>query len=188
MRADGSDQHVIARARGYYQGPAWSPNAYVIAYQSSPGRDKNITAIFTIRPNGTDERQLTPGSASAGFPAWSPSGSRIAYASSNRLWVMSSHGTKPHPVTNCRPPCVYDYAPAWSPTGSELVFVRQQDGGAARRLYVLSSPPTPSGRIPQRYVGLVHRTGGRDPQLSGHSPGRMSRYQWVATEEVLRGR
>jgi hypothetical protein len=38
------------------------------------------TAIFTIRPDGTGERQLTQRSASAGFPAWSPDGSRIAYS------------------------------------------------------------------------------------------------------------
>jgi hypothetical protein len=53
MSADGSDQDVIAQARGYYEGPAWSPDGQAIAYQSSPGRDKDVTALFTIRPNGT---------------------------------------------------------------------------------------------------------------------------------------
>jgi Tol biopolymer transport system component len=137
MRADGSGQHVIARARGYYEGPAWSPDGRAIAYQSHPRRGKDATAIFTIRPDGTRERQLTPSSASAGFPAWSPDGSGIAYAASDRLWIMSAGGANPHHITNCRLPCVYDFAPAWSPTGSELVFVRQEDGGGARRLYVL---------------------------------------------------
>jgi Tol biopolymer transport system component len=137
MSAGDSAQHVIARARDYYEGPAWSPNGQAIAYQSHPGRGKDATAIFTIRPDGTRERQLTPRSASAGFPAWSPGGSRIAYTASDRLWVMSSDGANAHHITNCRLPCVYDLAPAWSPTGSELVFVRQEDGGGARRLYVL---------------------------------------------------
>jgi Tol biopolymer transport system component len=137
MSADGSDQHVIARARGYYEGPAWSPDGQVIAYQSDLGRNMDVTAIFTIRPGGTGERQLTPRSASAGFPAWSPSGSRIAYSSNDRLWVINSDGTNAHHVTNCRLPCVDDFAPAWSPTGTQLVFERQQGDGAARRLYVL---------------------------------------------------
>jgi Tol biopolymer transport system component len=137
MNADGSDPRVIARTRGYYEDPAWSPNGQAIAYQSHPDRSKDATAIFTIRPDGTGERQLTPSSASAGFPAWSPSGSSIAYSSDDRVWVMSSDATDAHPATTCRLPCVYDFAPAWSPTSRALVFVRQEDGGDARRLYVL---------------------------------------------------
>jgi dipeptidyl aminopeptidase/acylaminoacyl peptidase len=136
MHADGSDQHVIASARGYYQGPAWSPDGRAIAYQSSPNRNIDVTAIYSIKPNGTDERQLTP-SASAGLPAWSPSGSRIAYSARNQLWIMPSDGTGARRLTNCRLPCVFDFVPAWSPNGKDLVFVQQENGGAARRLYIL---------------------------------------------------
>ena len=135
MRADGSDQHVIAGGRGYYESPAWSPEGGDIAYLS--GRDWSTKAIFTIRPDGTGERQLTRRSASIGGPAWSPDGRLIAYSSRDRLWVMNSDGTDARPVTNCRLPCVDDSGPGWSATGSELVFVRQEDGGGATRLYAL---------------------------------------------------
>lgn len=137
MRADGSGQHVIAGARGYYEGPAWSPDGRTIAYQSSPYQNIDITAVFTIQPDGTHERQLTPASAVAGFPAWSPDGSRLAYSAGDQLWVMHSDGTGPRRLTNCRLPCVFDFAPAWSPNGSALVFVQHENGGAARRLYIL---------------------------------------------------
>lgn len=137
IRPDGSSQHVIARTRGYYQGAAWSPDGQTIAYQSSPNRNIDVTAIFTIRPDGTHERQLTPASASAGFPACSPDGSRIAYSAGDQLWVMNSDGTGARRLTNCRLPCVFDFAPAWSPNGSDLVFVQQENGGGARRLYIL---------------------------------------------------
>lgn len=137
MRADGSDQHVIARARGYYEVPAWSPGGHTIAYQSSPNHNIDVTAIFTIRSDGTHERQLMPASAGAGFPAWSPDGTQIAYSARDQLWIMHSDGTGAHRLTNCRLPCVADFAPAWSPSGKELVFVQQENGGAAMRLYIL---------------------------------------------------
>ena len=137
MQADGSGQHVIARARGYYENPAWSPDGQTIAYQSSPNGNIDVTAIYTIRPDGSLEHQLTPAAASAGFPAWSPDGSRIAYSARDQLWLMNSNGTAPRRLTNCRLPCVFDFAPAWSPNGSDLVFVQQGNGGATRRLYTL---------------------------------------------------
>jgi dipeptidyl aminopeptidase/acylaminoacyl peptidase len=138
MDADGTNRVVIARSRGYYERPSWSPDGSLIAFQSAP-TPGNIdrTAIFTIRPDGSGERQLTDGSNSEGFPAWSPDGRLIAYSAANRLWSMNSDGSSPHPLTRCALPCVFDFAPAWSPDGLHLAFVRQEDGGAARRLYVL---------------------------------------------------
>jgi TolB protein len=137
MHADGSNQQVIAQARGYYQWPAWSPDGRSIVYQSSPGVDSELTAIFVIRSDGTGERQLTNGSTSEGFPAWSPDGSRIAYSAGEQLWIMDADGSDAHPVTHCRLPCVADIAPAWAPDGSRVVFLRQEQGGAVRRLYIV---------------------------------------------------
>jgi dipeptidyl aminopeptidase/acylaminoacyl peptidase len=140
MDADGTNRVVIARSRGYYERPSWSPDGSLIAFQSVP-TPGNIdrTAIFTIRPDGSGERQLTNGTSSEGFPAWSPDGRLIAYAAADRLWTMSSDGSNPHPLTGsrCGVPCVFDFAPSWSPDGQHIAFVRQEEGGAARRLYVL---------------------------------------------------
>jgi Tol biopolymer transport system component len=137
MRADGSDQHAIAKARGYYESPAWSPLGRSIVYQSSPNGSFDHTAIYTIHPNGTHERRLTPASASVDSPAWSPNGTQIAYSANNQLWVMNADGNHARQLTNCSGQCVFDFAPAWSPDGKHLVFVQQDDGGAARRLYIL---------------------------------------------------
>jgi Tol biopolymer transport system component len=135
--ADGSDRRVIADARGYYENPSWSPDGSAIAFQSvvSPGVLDRV-AIYVVRSDGSNARQLTDGSRSEGFPAWSPDGRSIAYSAADRLWLMAADGTDPHPLTECDLPCVTDFAPAWSPDGSKIAFVRQEDGGAARRLFV----------------------------------------------------
>jgi Tol biopolymer transport system component len=138
MHSNGSDQHVIARGRGYYESPAWSPNGRAIAYVS--GRGWGAHAIFAVGTNGSGERQLTQQSPSLSDPAWSPNGSQIAYSSKNRLWIMQWNGTRAHAITTCRLPCVDDFEPSWSPTGNRLVFVRQEDGGRATHLYVVELP------------------------------------------------
>ncbi len=135
--SDGRDRRVIADARGYYENPSWSPDGSTIAFQSlvTPGLLEHI-AIFTIRSDGGDVQQLTDGSASEGFPSWSPDGRRIAYSAGDRIWIMAADGTDQLPSIGCGPACVADFAPTWSPDGSSIAFVRQEDGGAARRLYV----------------------------------------------------
>jgi Tol biopolymer transport system component len=132
--ADGSHPHIIANRRGYYESPAWSPDGQAIAYNSGPNYTSQ--AIYTISPNGTGERRLTPGSAIASNPAWSPNGTRIAYASTDGIWTINTNGTSPRRITTCRLPCISDAAPAWSPTGRELVFVRDQQDRLTRRHYI----------------------------------------------------
>lgn len=129
--ADGSHQHIITHGRGYYESPAWSPDGQAIAYDSGPNWGTH--AIYTIRPNGTGERQLTPALGPAGGgPAWSPSGSRIAYSSNDAIWTINTNGADAHSITTCRLPCISDADPAWSPTGSDLVFAREQEHRVTR--------------------------------------------------------
>ncbi len=134
---NGSNQHVIAHGRGYYEAPAWSPNGRWIAYDSGPDWDTH--AIYTIAANGTGERRLTPflGPGDGG-PAWSPKGSRIAYSSKDAIWTISSNGANTRRITTCRLPCLSDTEPAWSRTGSKLVFVHEQEHRLSSHHYLNS--------------------------------------------------
>jgi dipeptidyl aminopeptidase/acylaminoacyl peptidase len=135
---DGTHRRVIARDRGYYQLPSWSPDGGTIAFQSSPEKGSDTTAVFTIRPDGTDERQLTDGSTSEGFPTWSPDGSRLAFSAAEHVWIMRADGSNARQITACgSADCVADFFPTWSPSGTRIAFIRQEEGGASRRLYVL---------------------------------------------------
>jgi Tol biopolymer transport system component len=143
---DGPGLRVVARDAGYYQAPTWSPDGRWIAFQSSPEpfSERVTPAVYVIRPDGTELRQLTAANSSEGSPAWSPDSSKIAYSAAERLWVMNADGSHAAPLTDCRLPCVDDFAPAWSPDGRRIVFVRQEEGGGAFRLYVLH---VASGRV-----------------------------------------
>jgi TolB protein len=135
--ADGSGLQVIARKRGYYQLPSWSPLGNLIAYQSA-GHNRDHEAIFTIRPDGSHERRLGLSRSSAGFPAWSPDGSQLAYSGGEQLRILDVTTGLSRLVTRCAlPTCVADFFPAWSPDGSRIAFVRQEEGGAALHLYVI---------------------------------------------------
>jgi Tol biopolymer transport system component len=134
MNADGSGPHVIASEREFYAWPSWSPRGDRIAFQSG---DFEYLAIFTIASDGSSEVRLTDGLRLEAYPAWAPDGSQIAYSAGVQLWIMAGDGGDQHPVTTCDIPCMADIAPSWAPDGSRLVFARWEQGGAARRLYIL---------------------------------------------------
>jgi Tol biopolymer transport system component len=136
INVDGTNRHVIARVRGFYQVPTWSPDGSLIAFRSGTTVGSEWSSVFTIRPDGTGERRLPI--ASGGPLVWSPDGTRLTYPGPpNVLWVMRSDGTGARQITTCKLPCVGDMDPTWSPDGKQIAFIRQEDGGGATRLYVV---------------------------------------------------
>ena len=100
---NGSNQHIIAHGRGYYEAPAWSPNGRWIAYDSGPDWDTH--AIYTSRR--TDRRTAAhalprPGD---GGPAWSPKARASPTHTKDAIWTISSNGANTRRITTCRLPC-----------------------------------------------------------------------------------
>jgi TolB protein len=134
MRADGTQKIQITDSPGGNWDnwdPTWSPNGARIAFQSNRDVTNNNlnTNIYSVRSDGTGERQLTKNTASDLMPDWSPDGTKIAFYttrystnandSSSDIALMNADGSNPRRLTSTPG---FDYDPEWSPNGAWIAF------------------------------------------------------------------
>ena len=99
----------------------------LIAFQSA--RNGGNFDIYTIKPDGTDERRLTDSPGNDQFPSWSPDGRMIAFSSDrdgqNEIYVMNADGSN---QTRIAPHSEEDLVPRWSHDGKSIAFFSTRDG------------------------------------------------------------
>lgn len=99
---------------------------------SSAGKREDI---FTIRTDGTDQRQLTSDAFKDRLPRWSPDGGRIAFYSNRggdySVWTIKPDGSDLKPLTKAAPVTPF---PVWSPDSKQIAFRNALDGSAILRL------------------------------------------------------
>jgi Tol biopolymer transport system component len=85
--------------------------------------------IYTVKADGTDERQLTNGPGILSGPAWSPDGTRIAFrrleGGSDTVEVMDAGGGNLltlATIAGITRDCQHREGLAWSPDGSSLIY------------------------------------------------------------------
>ena len=119
MNADGSDPEAITASRLEGFAPDWAPDGQRLTFSSNVSRPG--TAIFSVRPDGTDIEQLIE----YNFPfndfnsVYSPRGNRLAFSSDRKfpdlccadLFVMRATGGPGHPLgVGLSPPGVLNLA------------------------------------------------------------------------------
>jgi Tol biopolymer transport system component len=107
--------------------PGCTLNQNLIAFESD--RTGNYD-IFVMKPDGSEQTNLTRNPASEFNPNWSPDCTRIAFdrrnASGNYdIFVMDADGTDQVRLTTSP---AEDSDPVWSPRGTEIGFVTNRDG------------------------------------------------------------
>jgi Tol biopolymer transport system component len=98
-------------------------------------------SVYTVRPDGTDERLLfaEPGPVSA--LAWSPDGQWLAYNFDGDVYRIRSDGTGRERLTTT---AGLDLHPAWRPDGQAVLYTTDQ--GGIWRLVELSLAPGRTSR------------------------------------------
>ena len=83
--------------------------------------DLDLEAIFTVRPDGSDLRQLTPGGEFDYEPVWSPDGGKILFGQDVDIYVMNADGSGRMRLVAGRPEAG---GYTWSPDGRMIAFTQ----------------------------------------------------------------
>lgn len=85
-----------------------------------------VADIWTVRVDGSQERNLTNHPAHDNDPDWSPDGSKIVFESDREgkraIYVMNADGTGTRRLIAGD---FEDFSPAWSPDGARIAFARR---------------------------------------------------------------
>jgi Tol biopolymer transport system component len=123
MNADGTEERNLTSSPGVRDDePSWSADGRRIAFISDRDGDFDV---YTMRPNGSNVRQLTSNDASEFHPDWSPDSRMITFTSDRdgdfEVYVMDADGTNQTNVTANS--AGDDGLSAWSPDGEKIVFL-----------------------------------------------------------------
>ncbi|MEQ1765140.1 MAG: exo-alpha-sialidase [Pyrinomonadaceae bacterium] len=113
------------------------------------GPPNGTPQIYTVAPDGTDERQLTFAGRNQ-YPAWSRDGTKLAFSSDRsgvfEIWTMNPDGSDQQQITNGAPGG--SYVPDWSYDGTRIAYAFvDQPGNGHPEVWVMNSDGTQPNRL-----------------------------------------
>ena len=147
VRPDGTGRHALTVSDDREIDAEWSPDGTRISYSRwrwAEGDDWRATWIWTMRPDGTDQRPLVHGM----HARWSPDGKQIVFSaptpgSDGDLFVINSGGTGLRRLLATRR---REWPNAWSPDGKKILFTRSLDDRNSD-VYVMNADGTKVRRL-----------------------------------------
>jgi dipeptidyl aminopeptidase/acylaminoacyl peptidase len=118
--------------------PQLSPDGEWVAYtvtRADSARDRNVTDVWMVSWDGTQDVRLTSSPDNETSPRWSPDGRHLAFLSSRQegdgaqVWLLDRRGGEARRVTEVKGGV---RAYAWSPDSRRLALVLEQETDTAR--------------------------------------------------------
>ena len=135
MNADGSDPRQVTSNLNDDDAPAWSPDGrmLVFAHQMfSPEEEATGLSnhdLWTMRADGSNQRDVTPSPFDDHEPDWSPDGKKIAFTTNpggnSDVYTINPNGSDLRRLTDA--PGV-DSGANWSPDSRLIAFDSERDG------------------------------------------------------------
>ena len=125
IRADGTGLQRITHGGGYTYA-AFSPDGKWILHRRQKGE---ISQVFLMHADGSEDRNLSGISSTDGWPSWSPDGKRIVFSrhveNGFQLFLMNPDGSGVRQLTDAAGEFVN---PRWSPDGKRILCGRRLGG------------------------------------------------------------
>ena len=129
----------------------------LIAFTSSAFQ---LLAIFTVNPDGTGLRNLTPDGAAEENPTWSPDGQLILFSKDEDLYVMNADGSGRTKLVDGLQG-IFEHR--WSPDGRMIAYVdsRQEGQELFDDLWVMQADGTGRLRLAEQVFDFSWSPDGR---------------------------